>query len=400
MKAKMADSFVESIGVVTNLTYFDSPYGQYAEIVKPLLLELGVRHIRDGLPLMIAPSEKAIRLDNLALLRMRDLGKYGIRVTLHWEGNPISVIKALTGNLIKIMDAAEGPNEPDIPQSKFFYKEQKGVGGAKIFQKELYEAIKGDETLKDLPVILFSLGSEKDIEEKGIGEMDKYCDYGNLHIYPGVNPPGSSIDVPISVFRSAIPNKPIILTEVGYTTVGEKAVSENAQARYILRILLESWIRDIPRTFIYELVDSYPKELPRSGFGLIRFDGSPRPSFHALKNMIDILKDPGDEFETGSLDISLEKKVETVHQILLQKRDGTFYLLIWNEVKSFDPVKKKDIGVKEQRVKIILKSRISEANIYQPLKSSKPVRKISEPKTITLSVPDHPIIVELKPISP
>jgi hypothetical protein len=397
MKAQMAQSFVDSIGIVTHIPSFDSPYGQYAEIVKPRLMELGVHHIRDGLPLMMAFSEKAIRFDNIAVLRILDLSKYGVKTTLFWSGQPISVVKAFAKYMAKALDAVEGPNEPDLPQSNFSYKEQKGIEGAKVFQKDLYEAMKGEEGLRVFPVLSFSLGSIN-IEGQGVGNIEEWCDYCNIHVYPPAGePPGSSIEASIRRIRAVAPNKPIICTEAGYTTVGENGISENAHARYILRLLLEGWRTGIQRTFIYELVDGFPKELPRSGFGLIRFDGTPRPAFYALKNMIDILKDPGQDFQTGTLDISMEGGAETVHHILLQKRDGTFYLVLWNEVKSFDPVKKKDISVKEGKVKLTLNSPISQAALYLPLKSPSPVRKIANPKAISLSVPDHPLIVELKP---
>ncbi len=44
--ARSADDFVDSIGVNTHLFYDQSVYYQkYGEIIKPKLLELGVRHV-------------------------------------------------------------------------------------------------------------------------------------------------------------------------------------------------------------------------------------------------------------------------------------------------------------------------------------------------------------------
>src|SRR5262245_21348572 len=46
--ARSADSFVQSIGVNLHLNYFQTTYGTgWATIVKPRLLELGVKHVRD-----------------------------------------------------------------------------------------------------------------------------------------------------------------------------------------------------------------------------------------------------------------------------------------------------------------------------------------------------------------
>ena len=47
-KSRRASDFVNSIGVNTHFGYYDTTYGKYEEILKPRLLELGVKHIRDG----------------------------------------------------------------------------------------------------------------------------------------------------------------------------------------------------------------------------------------------------------------------------------------------------------------------------------------------------------------
>jgi len=46
--ARPAHAFVDFVGVNTHLGYSDTTYGDYEGILKPRLLELGVRHIRDG----------------------------------------------------------------------------------------------------------------------------------------------------------------------------------------------------------------------------------------------------------------------------------------------------------------------------------------------------------------
>ena len=49
--AKMADSFVDSIGVNTHLGYTDTNYGlKWESAIKPRLVESGIRHIRDNIP--------------------------------------------------------------------------------------------------------------------------------------------------------------------------------------------------------------------------------------------------------------------------------------------------------------------------------------------------------------
>ena len=57
--ARPADVFVEFFGVNTHLGYYDTTYCDYEEIVKPRLLELGVRHIRR---ILTRISDRRLRL--------------------------------------------------------------------------------------------------------------------------------------------------------------------------------------------------------------------------------------------------------------------------------------------------------------------------------------------------
>ncbi len=59
---------MDFFGVNTHLGYYDTTYRDYAEIVKPRLLELGVRHIRDG------------TFNDDVLRKYLDLSQHGIRL--------------------------------------------------------------------------------------------------------------------------------------------------------------------------------------------------------------------------------------------------------------------------------------------------------------------------------
>src|SRR5579862_5452132 len=71
-QARAADSFVDAIGVNIHLGYSDTVYHKYDEILKPRLVELGVRHVRDGL--------RANRKD--VLKKLTDLAESGIHLDL------------------------------------------------------------------------------------------------------------------------------------------------------------------------------------------------------------------------------------------------------------------------------------------------------------------------------
>ena len=66
--ARPADAFVDFVGVNTHLGYSDTTYGDYEGILKARLLELGVRHIRDG------------TFNSEVLRKYLDVGHHGIRL--------------------------------------------------------------------------------------------------------------------------------------------------------------------------------------------------------------------------------------------------------------------------------------------------------------------------------
>jgi hypothetical protein len=83
--------------------------------------------------------------------------------------------------------------------------------------------------------------------------------------------------------------------------------------------------------------------------------------------------------------------------VLLQKRNGAFYLVLWNEALSYDNLTELDIAVADVEVTVTLNSPIETARTFRPLQSVEALATFENPTTLTLMVPDHPLIVELKP---
>jgi hypothetical protein len=140
-------------------------------------------------------------------------------------------------------------------------------------------------------------------------------------------------------------------TETGYVTDVSQpnGVPEDVAGRYLPRVLLEQWMHGITRTYIYELVD-VGAQIGDNGFGLLHSDFSPKPAYSAIKSVLSLLSDPGPTFQTGGLDFKLSGNLTNIHHLLLQKRDGTFYLAIWVEQPSYDVNAKKQLSVPAQQV--------------------------------------------------
>ncbi|MDJ0702671.1 MAG: hypothetical protein QNJ46_05270 [Leptolyngbyaceae cyanobacterium MO_188.B28] len=89
-----------------------------------------------------------------------------------------------------------------------------------------------------------------------------------------------------------------ITTECGYHNAifgNYSGVSEGSSRKYLPRLFLEYFNRDVERTYSYELIDIKPNpdnDQAKFHFGLLRNDGSPKTAFIALRNLIMLLRDP------------------------------------------------------------------------------------------------------------
>ena len=395
-QARSSDSFVDSLGVNTHLTYTDTAYGKFDSIIKPKLKELGIRHIRDG-----------GYQDQTFFDKIKQLNRIGIKTILIFSGNPPQEVVATAKTLKGAIEAVEGPNESDLEHFKFSYKGQKFPEGTRTYQKEMFTELEVDPETKSLPIILPSMGWGENAQKLG---YVPWGDIGNMHSYPNLgNPPTEDIDSYFIPHVRTITGKtkPLWSTETGYHNYikDDLGISERAGARYIPRLWLEQFNRGVKRVYLYEFINQRPDKEGdgQNHYGLLRSDGSPKPSFTTLKNLISLPKDTGSSFPLKSLDYKLSGNTTDVHQTLLQKRDGNLYLILWQEVRSWDNKKKKDVAIADRKVTLNMNTPISQVVAYQPIRSINPswrsTGKAGRVKQLSISVPDHPLVLKLVPAS-
>lgn len=280
----------------------------------------------------------------------------------------------------------------------FAYKGDKFPSGTRNYQKEMFAAVKSDTTTKNLPVVLPSMGWGENADK--MGKLNSAGDYCNLHSYPNIGqPPTIDLD---SYFIPHIKNMcdrlPLWATETGYhnTVSHELGISEQAAGKYIPRLLLGNFKRNIESTYLYELVNqsSDPND-DQSNFGLLRFDGSPKPAFTTIKNMNSLLKEPGAKFIPQSLDYEIAGDKQGIESVLLQKSNGDYYLILWQETRSWDNDTKKDIAVQDKKIKVSLKNSVNKLEVYDPTKSASAQKAETGAKAIDISVPDYPVILRV-----
>lgn len=417
-QAKSVESFIDSIGINTHINYDDTIYNDFDRLLKPSLLYLGVRHIRDGLT-----DDKGDNGDGDLLKRFRDLHNVGIKVTAGVPYNTESIPALI--DMIKtqrdVLEAVEGPNETDI-FTQFSYRGEKFPEGTIAFMKDFYSAIKNDPLLRSLPVLQTTLAfpgaynEEIDsIRADELGDLSAYADYGNSHNYFafGEIPSDTIEDTHLPLNARITPGKPMMSTEGGYQmgegdgykgTWGDglsAPFSEDVHGRYLLRYLLEQYRLGYTRSFIYELLD-----IDESQWGLFRADGSPRPAADGIRSMIKLLNEGSwdnstkrwnvPDFTPGQLDYTLSGQPESVHSLLFQKSDGTFHLVVWNEVMNWDPIAGSAVFTSPVPATLTMNQSTNQIRTFLPLTNGTNAVQSFQSNTAIILVPDHPIIVEIK----
>lgn len=378
----MADSFVDSIGVNTHLNEAaPSPYAN-ASLMQAKLSKLGVRHVRDGCTLSFVGT---IYTQMAAYASATPLKYNLIADQRFFSVTPANLSTIVSAIGINSLEAFEGDNEPDLNLGANWAQQ------ATAYQQQLYVAVKGhtNPAIAALPVFSFAVGQ---LFQEGIaGDQTTQCDYVSLHSYTGNSIPGSAISNYISSGKAMSPTKPFVSTETGF----ESTTSDpTTQGKYVPRLYLEQWNAGIFRTYMYDFADGNDG----AHWGLLNFDGTEKPAFTFMANMNSILSDPGSAFNTSPLSYFLSGNLTNVHNTLLQKRNGRYYLILWQEVASYNFSSKLEIVNAPVLVTLNRLQGFTSANVYDPSVSVSPQSSPNPSSgSLTLSVTDSPIILELIP---
>jgi hypothetical protein len=343
--AKSADAFVNSVGVNTHLHYTNTPYGNFAA-VKTALTNLGIRHIRDGL----TDTTLTAYYDHL-----NELGKLGVKSTLVTSGTESgSVLAQYPLRVPDSFEAYEAPNEFDLSPNPNW------AVTLNAFLTVLSRAVKSDPNASRFPIVGPSFTQPASFPK--VAASGPFFDYANLHNYFGGRNPGTpgwgnngygSIDWNLSLVRDVWPDKPIITTETGYRNdlANVQGIPEAVSGKYLPRLLLEQWMHGIQRTFLYELVD-LGGNVSDSSYGLVHSDFTPKPGYAAVQGLLQLLSDPGPASKLDTLNFKLSGDLTNVHHLLLEKRNGAFYLALWIEQPGYDVNTKTLLPVAAQQVTV------------------------------------------------
>lgn len=417
--ATAANDFLNSIGVVSTFPDRGQPIEKTIDMVK----FCGFRWVRGGIEGLTTDGPTTIET-YLELHR-----KTGARFSwgLVSGGSDLKKLLATGKQLAEAgaLLAFEGNNEPN--NWGVTYQGEQGGGRAPSWmavaklQRDLYSAVKSDAALAKYP--LWSI-SEAGAETDNVGLQfltipagaktvmpagTRYADFANVHNY--IYHPNSAGLEDNKTWNAADPTRackvdglfgnhgvtwgkhfrgyseaelltlPRVTTETGSTIGGP--ITEEIQALNLLSMYLDQFKRGWRHTAVYLLRDR-ADEAGNQSFGFFKPNYTPRRAATYLHNLTTILADGGAPVKLGRLNYSIAEQPATVHELLLQKSDGTFALVVWGERLQ---------GADEVTVR--LGDKYPTVQVYDPTVGTAPVETVKGVNSLTLTLSNHPLIIAI-----
>lgn len=347
--AQSADAMVDSAGINVHLGYLGTPNADFSS-VENALVQLGVRHIRDGIS---DPTWTFLNSE------YNQLGQLGIKATFITDvGQTPATWNTYKGLMSLSFEGFESPNEYD----------NRGITAWAAPLKAEITSLAETEAASATPYPVYGptfTGGAASLEL--IGNLTGAITYGNMHNYPAWNNPGTlgwggldaegngygSLAWNLDLDNMDAPGLPVVTTESGYTngvTTNGNTVPEAVSAVYLPRLLLMQWANGIKRTYLYELLSSGGED-----YGLFRTDWTAKPAFYAVSNLLNLLSDSGKTLANpGALNYGMTGGGSTLKHLLFQKSDGSFYLALWLETSEYNVNAAAPFTVAPQAVKLQL----------------------------------------------
>jgi hypothetical protein len=361
-----SDLFTDSVGV--NVHIGSEPYASNFDRFHHLLATSGIRHLRDEL----RPGNDLARWRALS-----ERSNILFNILVSPATNTVPEMMAYLDALgIERVSAMEGQNEGDSPWFMSLPLAKPGWSNVVVaYQREVHQALRGRYTAEQLPLLSPSVLNWKPADVALLRPANQYSDAVAIHSYvqkgqePETTDDYAAVTWYLQNMRDAFkPGAPALVTECGYCNVvkpGSASVGEAASGIYLPRLLLNNFRAGILRTFLYEFWDGGTD--PNEGehhWGLVRNDGTPKPGYHAVRNLLTALEGTrraGDDQPLRVASRSLEIK-----HLAFQHAQGQPVLAVWRAVRCWDVAKAEDIAVTTEPVDIAVEGRISSLLLNRP----------------------------------
>ncbi len=417
--ARPTQEFLDSVGIVSTLP----DRGQSLEGTIGMLRYVGFRWLRGGIEGLTEQGPTTVE----TYLTIHRATGAKIAWGLVSGGNDLEKLLR-TGRILAMNGALlafEGNNEPN--NWGVNYKgEEGGRGGSWLpvakLQAELYARVKSDPVLAKYPVWSISEPGAQ-VDNAGLQFLEipqgsgtlmppgtRYADFANVHNY--IYHPNSPHPANNKTWNASDPSEdsavdglygnfgltwakhfkgytneqlktlPRVTTETG-VPIGEK-ITEDMHASHLVNIFLSQFARGYAFTSVYLLRDR-EDEGGNQQFGFFRADYTPRKAAVYLRNLMGILNDNGRRQTYEKFDYSIEMKPDTVHDLLLQKSDGTFQLVLWAE----------RLGG-EENIEVKLGKVASMVKIHDTAIGAKEIRSLKDVDRFGVVLSDRPVVISFR----
>jgi hypothetical protein len=379
-------SFLNTLGVNTHMDQYED-----ANTVLIKLKYLGVGWIRDH-----------YASDASSLIKYQLLAQNGIHFDMLDYSNDFQTLIAHAEALANVgpggLTSLEGPNE--INNFAFSCNGSVWQGGwpnnngpaADCFMRNYYVALKADTKLAGVAMFDLTGGlSANNAAQYGLLDIVGHADYGNIHPYPthGSQPHAYYLGELANTYAS-VPAKNTAITETGYTTAGASAVSHKAQAILTLNGWLDAFVEGFHQSFVYELTDNQWE-----GYGFYDVRSNPKPVAVATHNLTTILADSGSPASSPrALNYSLSSLPSTGYKILLQKSNGVYELVVWNEPRIWNGA---DVAVTPASTQVDLGGTRSKVSLYDPITGAVAIQQWTNVSSVSISLGVQPLVLEITP---
>lgn len=378
--------FINSIGVNTHLRYTDSTYSNAANVVNDLRY-LGINNIRDN-AMNTGFNAQIMAAYNYVAYK-------GVKFDLFDQGALPSTMTALD-QFAQLHPTAirsiEGPNE--VNNFPVTYNGLTGTAGAIAFQNALYADVKADPNLAGVPVYNFT----DNIAASGSSDA--------LNIHPYASNGAQPMGAIQSNISQLAPNHTsgLVITEAGYSTANTtNGVDQITQAKETLNLLMDSIKSGSSMTYLYQLMDGYSDPSGTNledHFGLFDASNNPKLAATAIHNLTTILGDTGSTsstFKTGSLNYSIAGMNADGNSLLMEKSNGAFDLVVWEEPKIWNSATSTDVTATANKVTVALGAKYADVKVFDPLTGTTATQEFKNVSSISVNVTDHPLIIEVEP---
>ena len=175
-------------------------------------------------------------------------------------------------------------------------------------------------------------------------------------------------------------------------------VNQDVQAKYGLYTAFDDWKNGVAATFFYELMDERADLEREHNFGLFQADGSPKAFATALHSLTTILSDVGQgagSFNPSPLGVSFAGLPGTASNLVLQKSNGTYDVVVWDEQELWDSGNHVQLAASSSDVTVSLGSTFASVDVFDPLKGTSPIASYQNVSKVLLHLADDPLILQL-----